>query len=336
MLKTLLTENATRVMLLILTLLALPAGLYLAKPILAPILFAVVLGMVISPLADHVNKFGTPRVVISALLLGVVSSIIVGFFLALEPLITGIVQELPNIKREIEGWVDVVSGILQGVQSISAEIEQTVGDQEAELGSGIPTVMDAVWLAPNFGAQIFIFAGTLFFFTLTRNDLYEYAGRFSMTFFKAEKAVAKYFGAVAIVNTGLGIVTAIVLSVLGVNGAVLWGIAAGLLNFVLYLGPLIVIVGLLITGLTQFGGAMALLPPLSFLVLNIIEAQFVTPAFVGHRLNLNPLIVFMAIVFGLWIWGPVGAIVALPLLLWAGVILNPREHQKSQAKVLVA
>ena len=91
-----------------------------------------------------------------------------------------------------------------------------------------------------------------------------------------------------------------------------------------------IIAGLLVAGLTQFTGMMVLLPPLAFLTLNIIEAQFVTPAFVGQRLQLNPLAIFLAIVFGLWLWGPVGAIVSLPVVLWFGVMVNPQMVQPAK------
>ncbi|GLO69272.1 hypothetical protein MACH17_07890 [Phaeobacter inhibens] len=85
----------------------------------------------------------------------------------------------------------------------------------------------------------------------------------------------------------------------GINSTLIWGLAAMLLNFILYLGLLMMITGLTFVGMTQLGGAAALMPPALFLALNLIEAQFVTPAFVGHQLHLSPLVVFLAIVFGL-------------------------------------
>jgi predicted PurR-regulated permease PerM len=77
------------------------------------------------------------------------------------------------------------------------------------------------------------------------------------------------------------------------------------------------LVALAVVGFTEFNGAYALLPALAYLMLNMTEAQFVTPTLVGQRLQLNPLVVFLAILFGLWLWGPIGGIVSLPLLVWA-------------------
>ena len=78
-------------------------------------------------------------------------------------------------------------------------------------------------------------------------------------------------------------------------------------------------------GLIQFSGAFAFLPPFLFLLINLTEANFATPMIVGKRLAMNPLVVFIAIIFGLALWGPVGAIVALPVLLWFGVLFRPSD-----------
>ncbi|MEK0165364.1 AI-2E family transporter [Phaeobacter sp. JH20_36] len=333
MLNSMLSDRAARMMLLILTALALGLALYVSKPILAPIIFAVVVGIVVSPIADRLQGIGVARVIVASSLLLFSCAIIVLLFLSLEPLISGVVEDLPKIKREIKSWVYMMSGLLRGIEAISQEIEQTVGTRgaEADVASGFPTLMDALWVAPNFGAQVFIFIGTLFFFVLTRTDIYAAAGALGKRLYRAEHEVARYFAAVTIVNAGLGVATAIGLAVIGIDSALIWGLAAMLLNFILYLGPLMMITGLTFVGMTQLGGAAALLPPALFLGLNLIEAQFVTPAFVGHQLHLSPLVVFLAIVFGLWIWGPVGAIVALPTLLWAGQLLRASsEARRSQ------
>ncbi len=319
--QTITARRAIRVMLLIITLIALAAAMYFAKPVLAPAVFALVVGIVVSPLADRLERIGIGRVVVASSLLLLSTALLALLILSLDPLLSTLANNIPRIQREVRGWLEMASGVLRGIESISSELEQTMGSSEEDEGSGLPTLMDALWLAPNFGAQMFIFAGTLFFFVLTRNELYEQSGRHSVRFFRAERAVARYFAAVTIVNGGLGVATAAGLMVIGLPGALIWGMAAAMLNFILYLGPLLILVGLTIAGLTQIGGAGAVLPPLLFLLLNLTEAQFVTPYFVGRQLHLNPLFVFWAIVFGLWIWGPIGAIVALPVLLWCGRML---------------
>lgn len=333
MLNLLLSDRGARAMQLLLTVIGGAAALFFAKAILAPIVFGLVVGVVVSPVADRLSQYGIPRVIVALAALGTACLGIVAFFLALEPLFTSLITKLPKIRAEVQNWAETVQGMLRGIEELSAELERTVGTgSEIDLGESIPTVMDALLLAPNFGAQVLIFVGTLFFFILARNEIYATAGSFRDRLFVADRAVSRYFAAVTLVNTGLGMATALALSLLDVNNAILWGFAAGVLNFMLYLGPIMILVGLLIAGLMQFSGAMTLVPMIVFFGINITEAQFVTPAFVGQQLRMSPLVIFLAIVFGLWLWGPIGAIVALPSLLWIYVALSPTATPQTLAR----
>ncbi|WP_323771469.1 AI-2E family transporter [Antarctobacter sp.] len=324
MLTTALSERAQRVMLLILTVIAVTIGLYLGKQVIAPVVFALVVGIVVSPLADRLNALGVPRVATAILLLLVTTSLIALLLLMVEPLLNMFIEQLPRLKAAAARWIDTLSGVLRGIETISKEIEGANGGADGDAKSALPSVRDALWLAPNFGAQFFIFIGTLFFFVLTRNEIYSTVGVLEPKLRKADRAVARYFAAVTLVNACLGAITALVMLAIGVEYAMLWGLAAAVLNYMLYLGPLMIICGLLISGLLQFTGAMSLLPAVAYLLLNFTEANFVTPWVVGQRLAMNPLGVFVAIVFGLWLWGPVGAIVALPVMLWFEVLMRPQ------------
>lgn len=323
------SERAKSIMIFIVAMVALGFALYHTRPVLAPIMLALVVGIVVSPVAERLNVLGIPRVVSASALLLIATALLVVAFIAIEPLLTSLAAQLPRIRFEIQSWIDWFSSFLQGIETLSNEIEETVGGDATapaaaeDAGPDIPSVMDAVWLAPNFGAKVFIFIGTLFFFVMSRSELYAAAGPMCESLKRADRAVARYFAAVTTVNIALGAVTALAMTLLGLENPLLWGLAAGTLNYILYLGPLITAFCLLIAGLMQFSGLSVLLPPLVFLAINMTEAQFVTPAFVGQRLELSPLGVFLAVVFGLWLWGPIGAIIALPVALWVGVLLKP-------------
>lgn len=326
MLARLTSEEARAIMLFILTLGAAGAILSYAEPVLAPVLFALVVGVVISPVADRLNEVGVPRFVIATALMLLTSLLLILALIALEPLLSTLARRLPEIRAEIESWVETASGLLRGLEDLSEEIERTVGPQASEEEvPEIPTLMDAIWLAPNFGAKVLIFAGTLFFFVLNRHEIYAAAGERETELYRADRAVAKYFAAVTVINITLGVATAAVLTLIGLENAVVWGLAAAVMNYILYLGPLTIFLSLLIAGVMQFSGPMILAPPFAFLALNLVEAQFATPTVVGQRLHIAPLAVFLAIMFGLWLWGPVGAIVALPVTLWLGVLLEGRK-----------
>ena len=322
MIETVLSEKAARVMLLILTVIGSIAALYASRAILAPFVFAVVLGIVVSPLSDRLIGWGLPRVASATILLITTTLSILLSFLLLAPLLTQIIERLPRLKVAVRSWIDSFSSLLRGIETISEEIEETVGAETLEPQAAIPSISDALWLAPNFGAQVFIVVGTFFFFVLTREKIYAAAGRQEARLYRADRLVSRYFAAVTIVNVGVGVATAAAMLALGVEYAILWGVAAGLMNYILYLGPMIIIVSLLVAGLVQFYGAFAFLPPAAFLAINVMEANFVTPWFVGQHIHANPLVVFLSVIFGLWLWGPIGAIVALPVILWLGFLLN--------------
>jgi predicted PurR-regulated permease PerM len=134
--------------------------------------------------------------------------------------------------------------------------------------------------------------------------------------------VSSYFLAITFVNAGFGTLVTLAMLVLGMPQPILWGIATFLLNFILYLGPALVAAALLIVGIVSFDGAYSFVPVAVFVMLNMVEAQFVTPSVVGQQMSLNPLLVFLSLVLWLWLWGPVGGLVAIPLLVWVLIILN--------------
>ena len=172
----------------------------------------------------------------------------------------------------------------------------------------------------------------LFFFLLTRKGIYSWLARFIgdradteillQRFTQAERLVSRYFLTITVINAALGTALAGALALIGLPGPFIWGLTAALANFILYMGPMMVTGGLLIAGLVAFDGLMTFLPAVIFLSLNMIEAQFATPAFLGRHISVNPLLIFVSLVVWLWLWGPIGGIIAIPVLVIALVMLN--------------
>jgi predicted PurR-regulated permease PerM len=102
----------------------------------------------------------------------------------------------------------------------------------------------------------------------------------------------------------------------GIANPVMWGLAAFICNFIPYVGPLLVAIVFVFVGLLTFDGllqAMAL--PLAYILIVAVENQFVTPTVMSRRLEMNPFLVFVGIVFWSWLWGLAGAFLALPILI---------------------
>lgn len=291
-----------------------------AQEVLAPMVMGLVLGIVGAPLADRLDRLGLPRALLATAMMLAAIALIVLLMLALGPAISELVDQFPRIQLAVQDWLSTLRDLARGLDRMGAELTQSSPDVSEE---PLPDMADAIWIAPNLGAQLLIIVGTFFFFTLTRPTLYARMNAVRARLVRAESRVAHYFATVTVINTGLGLCVMVAIAALGMPNPHLWGAAAGLLNFFLYLGPIVMIAALTVAGMTLFQGPQAFLPPAVFLMLNLIEAQFVTPALVGQQMDVNPLYVFLAVVFGLWIWGPIGAMVALPLLLWTTELLGP-------------
>ncbi len=302
-----------------------------AQGLLAPILSAVVLGIVLAPFCDILERWRIPSAAAALLIMATFLCAVVLIYLVVEPTISEAIRNAPNIWYEMRTLFDSLRGAVAGVQ----ELQETVADAltdgaEADADAAavpVPNLLDALSYGPTILGGLLIFVGTLYFFLATRRDVYARVSRLlpplSETLLRdAEIRVSGYFLSIALVNAGFGLTVMIVMSALGMPQPIMWGMAAFLLNFVLYLGPGLIAVSLLLVGVITFDGAMSVVPMAAFIFLNMIESQFVTPTFVGRQMALNPLMVFLSLVFWLWLWGPIGGLVAIPLLVWLRFILS--------------
>jgi len=136
---------------------------------------------------------------------------------------------------------------------------------------------------------------------------------------------------VAIINFVVGLGASLIAYFIGLPNAIAWGVLAFILNFIPYIGALIMEAVLLAVGLVTFPTlAQALIAPVLYFGFTTLEGHFITPSIMGRRLALNPLTVFLALIFWTWLWGPIGAFLAVPLLIVALVAINylfPQEER---------
>jgi len=127
--------------------------------------------------------------------------------------------------------------------------------------------------------------------------------------------LGRYYGTLAVLNLLFGTATALLMWSLGMPNPMLWGALAAVLNFIPYLGCATTFVILTVVAFVSFDGiSKTLLAGSSFLLLAAIEGHIIEPVFVGRRLDLNPIVVLVALWLGAWMWGIAGMVVALPVL----------------------
>jgi len=331
------SSRSVRISLVVLCSLAVIVALEVGQVVLAPILSAIVIGVVLSPLIDALEKRGIHTVVAAFGVLFLFLLIAAILVVLLEPALTNAITQAPLIWNELESTVALARDALSGMRDLQENVtdafvddpaDATVdGDADPEEDLPIPSVFDALSYGPTVIGALLIFVGTLYFFLASRIELYEQMagamrGMRVRRLREAERRVAHYFLTVTFINAGFGTLVTLAMMVIGMPQPVLWGIATFLLNFMLYLGPALVATALIVVGLVTFDGAWSFLPVAIFVSLNMVEAQFVTPTLVGQQMSLNPLLVFLSLVGWLWLWGPVGGLVAIPVLVWALYMLT--------------
>jgi predicted PurR-regulated permease PerM len=132
---------------------------------------------------------------------------------------------------------------------------------------------------------------------------------------ETEVQVSRYLVVTTVINIGVGVATGIALALVGMPSPVLWGVIAGVLNFVPYIGGLVNTVILALAAFLAFEElGRALLPPIVFTVINILEGNLITPWILGRRMRLNTVAVFIGLVFWWYVWGIPGAILAVPIM----------------------
>ncbi|KJS40417.1 AI-2E family transporter [Roseovarius sp. BRH_c41] len=330
-------DPGLRVAVILIALILSFAALKTGADIFAPMVLALVTGVMLAPVTDLFERIGFSCGLASSTVLILGVSAIGTLAILAEPLIWQIVEELPRIQYELRSIIAEISNLIRGLQEVNREVGEALGAaadaaSETSEGGGMPNLTSALFLAPLVLAQALVFCGTLFFFLLTRKRMYAWLSLWIGTsddtqdilrrFTNAERLVARYFLAISCINAGLGAALGGALFLIELPGPFVWAFVAALLNFVLYVGPMTVAAGLLLAGIVAFDGLMAVAPPAIFLFLNMIEAQFVTPSFVGRHISVNPLLIFVSLVFWLWLWGPIGGIIAIPVLVIALALLD--------------
>jgi predicted PurR-regulated permease PerM len=131
-----------------------------------------------------------------------------------------------------------------------------------------------------------------------------------------EHNISAFLFTITIVNTCVGLIVAAVMLMLGMPNPILWGVVAGLLNFIPYFGPMCVVLVLVLAGFLSFESVLgAFVPAMVYLAIHAFESNFVTPSILGRRLTLNPVVIFISLMFWTWLWGMPGALLAVPLLM---------------------
>lgn len=330
-----LRDSLARWALVILATVAVVASLDIGQLIFAPVCLSIVVGSIFGPAADRLNKFGVPSWVSAILMVLLFVLLILTAGAAFVVPLSDWLDKLPVIWSRLQSQLVSWQGFFSSMSSLQEELRDAMGRSNGmQVSVDDSSAVESVfYFAPAFMAQIILFLASLYFFILTRPTLLKSAlklsahkGRrrsISMTLQLIEKRLTTYLFSITLINIGLGVAVACALWIAGVPSALLWGVLAGMLNYVTYIGPAIMVGVMTCVGLAVGDTLTTIaLPPALYLGLNLIEAQFVTPTVLGRTMTLNPFLVFLTIAFWIWLWGPVGGFVAVPILLVVATVIE--------------
>ena len=313
---------------------AVTAVLWVCHEAFVPVALSLLFALVLSSAVEALHRHGLPRGLSAVLMLLLLLTLIV---VTLEAVATpaqqwfaGLPQTLQTIERKVRPVQKALSRIEQLTSRADALASANPAQQHAtpqpapaaaapvsavdvlgETRSGIVSTVTVIILT------LFLLSGGAPMLARMMAALVTdvHAAHALKVIEAIRSELGRYYGTIALINLALGVATGLTMMALGLPNPFLWGTMAAVLNFIPYVGSalmLLVLSVVAVVSFDSFGQIAAVIA--SYLALATVEGQVVQPLFVGHRLELNPLLVFLAVWFGGWLWGIAGIAIAVPLL----------------------
>lgn len=310
------------------------SAIALARDFLMPVTMGVLLFFVFTPLRRFNRRRGIPDAATATLVTFVIVITLVVIGYAASGPISNALKNVPTISFRLEQKLDSVRDSMREIQEAAEKLDEV---QKAEDPAGAPkeeikitqdeesTLEMVARLTPQLIGQV-VFTLVLLFFMLASGDLLylKIVQSFDsmaekrnayLALREIEDSLGSYLGTITVINACLGLAVGLAMWAWGMPGAVLFGVGAFLLNFVPYLGA---IAGVAISGLVALVVMPGLFWPamvaLTYLWLTALEGQIITPYFVSRRLQMNAVVVFLAVALWAWLWSVIGMVIAVPVL----------------------
>lgn len=331
--------TATTASLVTLAFLAVCVALYVGRGLLMPVAISLMLGFLLRPPVRWLRKRGLREPIGASIMVlgGVLIVVLIARILAAPASIW--LERAPAVIESVSRKLQSSGGPVAQIEETAAKVEQIAsGSQPPARQTVTPVPQRTPLLRRMFGNLTDFVGGTfsvifLTYFLLASGDLFMRkmtdmmpSGRARMpreVSLEIETSVSRYLRTVTCINIGLGLATWGVLAALGMPNAGLFGLIAGVLNIVPYLGAVATagIIGLAAVASFESLGH-ALLMPGAFLLLNMIEANVVTPVLLGREFPLNAVAVFVGLLFWGFVWGVPGAILAVPMMVTLKIVAD--------------
>jgi predicted PurR-regulated permease PerM len=335
-------DRGARFLLVVACLVVVIAGLKAASSVFLPFLIAVFLSMITLPLLNWLQSVRVPRalavpatITVALLVLGAVAFVLGGS-------IKGFTEQAPKYKERLDL---MTTGLLHWVETQGIN----VSDQVRQILTNLIDPARALDLVTGTLKGITAVFSNLLLVLLTIVFILSEAAGFpaklerafgrresSERFDVIRQEVQQYLGIKTLISLVTGSVVAAAMAIIGVDFPLLWGMLAFILNFIPAFGSILAAIPPTILAIVQLGPGHAIGVVIVFLVINIVLGNLVEPHFMGRRLGLSTLVVFLSLMFWGWVWGPVGMLLSVPLTMVVKIMLEHTEDLRWVAVLLDA
>ena len=337
--------------LLVLATLAVGYTLWAAQDLLLPVLLGMFFALVGNPIIRFLQRLHVPRFVAALVLVvgGITGAVVLGNQLVVPA--SDWFRDVPRELRELTPKLRQLAKPMQDANLAAQNIARAAGGESAKRVQVVRTQVDDPYkiltTTPRLLASILAVVLLTFFFMVYGEQLQRHAiallpGRQKKKFtvdilHSIEREVSRYVLTISVINTLMGLLFAGILFALDVPlpEALLWGTLVAILNFAPYVGPLIGMGLMLLVGFVSYKDPwMSVLPAAIYLVLHTLEGQIITPIILGKRMALSPLVLILALMLFGWLWGIIGLLLAVPLLVCVKLVLARVEGMEGWARLL--
>ena len=305
--------------------------MYFMRAMLLPLVLALLLSYLLVPLVRALARIKIRPIFGSAIVLvALVGGIVYAVSFLSEP-VSGWIEKAPYSLQQLKQKLLPLKKPIEKVAQATGEIDKltTTEDEQAKPQA---VVVKRSALAEAFFTQGPEFVASAVVMFILLYFLLAYDGVFLAKIIRVvprledkklavsmvrdiENHISRYLLTITLINVGLGFAVGTTVYFLGLPNPVMWGVLVALLNYVPYLGALTGIICMTLGAVLSFDSlGYAMIFPASYLVLAILEGNFVTPVILGRSLTLNPVLILVALAFWGWMWGISGMILAVPIL----------------------
>lgn len=334
--------SAIRRPLIVLAICAVGVIAYLARDFLIPTAAAIVLALVLTPVAKKLERLHMPPTAAAGASVSLLALVVAGLLVVAAPALTSWAEQAPYLTYTLERKLEGLRKSLAIVKQVTDRVERATQAQPAQttreqsppekiVVRDKSLISEVVSTTPALLLQIGYAAVLAFMLLAHRNDHKRQILRVPIDFYTRVRMarimrdmndrVGSYLFALVVIYSMVALASIVVLALLGFPNPVLWGVLMGLASFVPFVGPPVAIGLVAFVALLTYEDWMHMLAaPAALAAIHFVESQLITPTFVSRRCALNTVAVFAGVALLGWMWGAVGAIVAVPLLILVSTV----------------